>query len=1433
MLFHIGLDVGSTTSKLVVLNEQNETVFQKYCRHFSDVKNTTIQMLKEVYMKFPNARATMNITGSAGMAMANYVDLPFVQEVICCTEAVERFIPETDVVVELGGEDAKLIYLQNGIEQRMNTACAGGTGAFIDQIATLMQTDAEGLNHLAENHEKIYPIASRCGVFAKTDVQPLLNEGARKEDISASVFQSVVTQTISGLACGRPIRGKVAFLGGPLTYLSELRQRFIETLNLTDEEIIFPENSQYFVAYGAAFNSGKCEVVSLAQLCERFETFSRCVSENDISTLPRLFAGEHDLQSFRERHNRAKIERGNLATYKGEAFLGIDAGSTTTKIVLIGAEHDELLFTFYENNNGQPLQSVINGLELLYKQMPNDVQIAHSAITGYGEGLVKTALKIDIGEIETVAHYKAAKKFSPNVDFILDIGGQDMKCIKIKNGAIDHLMLNEACSAGCGSFLESFAKSLNLTIEEFALAALTADMPVDLGSRCTVFMNSKVKQVQKEGVTLSNLSAGLSYSVIKNAIQKVMKLRNTDELGDNIIVQGGTFYNEAVLRAFELLIGKEVVRPDIAGMMGAYGCALIAKEKYENNESEIVNVNELQNFTCNVSHSRCGLCGNNCPLTINRFKDKRFFITGNRCERGAGRGRKKNKLPNLYTYKYDRIFGYQSLSSQQATRGRVGLPRVLNMYENYPFWHTFFTYLGYEVVLSPKSSKKLYEKGMDSIPSDSACYPAKLTHGHIQALVEQDVDFIFYPSVVFEKKENEESTNHYNCPIVTSYPEVIRVNMDILKEKQIPFIQPFLTLDNEKALIKELSEQFLEIPKKKIAEAVHAACLESNQVKMDIREKGEETLRYLKDNGIKGIVLAGRPYHIDPEINHGISELITAYGMAVLTEDSIAHLAPSVKDPRVVNQWTYHSRLYRAARVVAKTEELELVQLTSFGCGLDAVTSDMVQEILEENQKMYTVIKIDEINNLGAARIRIRSLKAAMEERNKKTIKTEKQVSKPKQNRLFTKEMKKDYTILIPQMSPIHFDLYEAVLKSEGYKAELLPTVPHGAVNEGLRYVNNDACYPAVLTIGQIVHALKSGNYDVNRTAVIMSQTGGACRATNYISLLRRALKDAGMEQIPVISLNALGMEKHPGFEISYKFLRKLIAATVYGDALMRMTYQIRPYECRKGRADYLCTKWSILCKKSLANFRWKEYVQNIKTMVEEFDNVPIHVMKKPRVGIVGEILVKFHPDANNQIVQLIEQEGGEAVMPDILDFFLYCTFDSVYKGNHLGKSKWGIPAGHTIIRYLEHFRKPLKAAYKKSERFTPPHTIYELADLSSSLISVANQAGEGWFLTGEMMGLIEAGVHNIACVQPFACLPNHVTGRGMMKGLKQIYPHANIAAIDYDASESAVNQVNRLKLMMATAFKNMERYEIYNEIDTAPNTNLLNELVSESPLRN
>ncbi|WP_202903349.1 2-hydroxyacyl-CoA dehydratase [Gorillibacterium massiliense] len=1401
-MMHIGLDVGSTTAKLVAVSGMGQILFQVYKRHLSDVKKTALQLLEELRSLFPDAEATMQISGSAGLALAKPMGVSFIQEVVACTDAVERFIPDADVVIELGGEDAKIIYLSGGVEQRMNSACAGGTGAFIDQIAALLQTDAEGLNELAKRYEVLYPIASRCGVFAKTDVQPLLNEGARREDISASIFQSVVAQTIGGLACGRPIRGKVAFLGGPLTFLSELRKRFAETLKLTPENAVFPENAQYFVALGAAFGSRKDEALPLAVWLKRLRQSEFSVSDGS-ATLPPLFRDADELEDFRTRHREASASRGDLSGYEGPCYLGIDAGSTTTKIVLTGQE-DELLYTFYGSNKGNPLQSVIDGMKDLYAQLPMSAYIARSAVTGYGEGLIKAALCADIGEIETVAHYKAAYKFRPDVDLILDIGGQDMKCMKIRNGTIDSVLLNEACSAGCGSFLESFSQALGLEVKEFAEQALLAEHPVDLGSRCTVFMNSKVKQVQKEGATVPDLSAGLSYSVIKNALQKVIKLRNPADLGERVVVQGGTFLNEAVLRAFELQTGANAVRPDIAGIMGAYGCALIARESWQEGEvGSLLSLEELESFTYGVTRRRCGLCGNRCLLTVNKFPQSGTYITGNRCERGAGKEKAVSGIPNLSRYKYDRLFAYESLPSEVAPRGTVGIPRVLNMFENYPLWHTFFTKLGYRVVLSPATDKGLYEKGLESVPSESACYPAKLAHGHIESLLEKGVDLIFYPSVVYEKKEMEEASNHYNCPVVASYPEVIRTNMDGLKERNVPYFNPFVTLDNQKALASELARTFPDIPKKEVLAAVAAAWEEQDAFRAEIRRKGEETLQYLQETGRKGIVLAGRPYHVDPGVNHGIPELIAGYGMAVLTEDSIAHLGHIDHPLRVVNQWTYHARLYRAASYVAEMSNLELVQLTSFGCGLDAVTADMVQEILENQNKMFTLLKIDEIRNLGAPRIRIRSLMAAMKEREGKGVAPH-ETAKPVERVLFTKEMKQDYTIIGPQMSPIHFELLEKAAQAEGFKLEVLPKVGRQDVDEGLKYVNNDACYPAVLTIGQILAALKSGKYDLTRTAVMMSQTGGGCRATNYISLLRKALKEAGMEQVPVISVSANGIEKHPGMKFTTAFVLRLVAAGAYGDLLMRVLHRVRPYERTEGSADLLFRKWMDICKASLLDFKYSEYKKIARDIVKEFSALPLYEIRKPRVGIVGEILVKFHPDANNQIIAEIEKEGGEAVIPDFLDFMLYCAYNATYKTKQYGTG-WKGQTGHLIIAMIERLRKPIKDALQTSGRFRPFHSIYELAAKAKRLLSVGNQTGEGWFLTAEMMELLDDHVFNIVCVQPFACLPNHVVGRGMIKGLKALYPDANIAALDFDAGASSVNQLNRLKLMMAAAFKRLE----------------------------
>lgn len=1413
-ILYLGLDAGSTTVKLAVLDRLNNIVYSRYQRHFSDIKNTISQLVNAAYEKFRDSTVSMVVTGSGGLSVSGWLGIPFVQEVIAGTKSIETFFPNTDVAIELGGEDAKITYFKGQVEQRMNGTCAGGTGAFIDQMAALLKTDAQGLNELAKRYNVIYPIASRCGVFAKTDVQPLLNEGALKEDIAASIFQAVVNQTISGLACGRPIRGKVAFLGGPLHFLSELRKRFIETLSLSDGQVIFPENSELSVAIGAALSCSDEDAQLFEDIKDRLDRLNS-TPEREVGILRPLFLNDEEYSEFKLRHDVHKVDRKQLSSYEGKCFFGMDAGSTTTKAVLID-EDGNLLYSYYRSNEGSPLSSAIDILKDLYEKLPGKAEIVNSTVTGYGEGLIKAALSVDIGEIETVAHYKAAQFFLPGVDFILDIGGQDMKCLRIKNGVIDSILLNEACSSGCGSFLETFAKSLGLTIQEFSKSALMAKKPVDLGTRCTVFMNSKVKQAQKEGAGVGDISAGLSYSVIKNALMKVIKIRDPKDMGKKIIVQGGTFYNDAVLRSFELIAEREAVRPDIAGLMGAFGAALIARERWGGaKKSALLGKDKLNSFGVDTSIRRCGLCGNNCLLTINVFSDGGRFISGNRCERGAGLEKRGEDIPNIFDYKFKRVFGYKPLDMKDAKRGTVGIPRVLNIYENYPFWFTFFTELGFRVELSPRSSKNIFEMGMETIPSESVCYPAKMAHGHIMNLIKRGVNLIFYPCIPLENKEQEGANNHYNCPIVTSYPEVIKNNMDVLKEKDIRFMDPFLPMDNEKRLSMRLCEEFgpFGIPREEIVEAVEKAWQEAQNVKRDIRKKGEEVLEYLERTGRKGIVLAGRPYQDDPEIHHGIPELITSFGMAVLTEDSVAHLGEVERPLRVVDQWVYHSRLYAAASFVAEKENLELIQLNSFGCGLDAVTTDQVKEILEKRGKIYTVIKIDEGNNLGAVRIRIRSLKAAMEEREKSGFKSG-DVLPEAERVLFNREMRKRHTILAPQMSPIHFQFLMEAFKASGYNVEILPSVDKRAVDEGLKYVNNDACYPSILVVGQIIEALKSGKYDRDNISVIITQTGGGCRATNYIGFLRKALKEAGYQDIPVISLNAAGLEKNPGFKITPGLLNKSIMALTYGDLFMRVLYKVRPYEKVPGSANALYERWVDICKESVRSGNHREYNKNIYSIVKDFDSLPINDIKKPRVGLVGEILVKFHPTANNNIVDTIEKEGGEAVMPDLTGFLLYSAFDHRFKHKYLSGSRRSMMIGKLVIELLEYYRRGLRKALERSERFEAPLAIEKLAEGASPIVSIGNQMGEGWFLTAEMVELIEHGVPNIVCMQPFACLPNHVTGKGAIKELRSRYPEANIAAIDYDPGLSEVNQLNRIKLMLSVAFKNMDNtIKVHEEV--------------------
>ena len=1404
-LFHVGIDIGSTTVKVVIMNDNEEIIYSKYERHYADIKKKLQHILHNAYKTLKDAQLTVMITGSGGMNIANSMEVSFTQEVVAATKAIKTYYPETDVAIELGGEDAKITYFNDGIEQRMNGTCAGGTGSFIDQMANLLKVDTVGLNELARNYNVIYPIAARCGVFAKTDVQPLLNEGVAKEDIAVSILQAVVIQTISGLACGRPIRGNVAFLGGPLSFLSELRKRFIETLKLEENQIVFPENSELYVAIGAALSSMEEKRISFKALLGSLEDHGS-TSNGETNRLAPLFSCPEEYEAFRARHSRSSVERRELKAFDGECFLGIDAGSTTTKIALIDGK-GSLLHTYYGSNEGSPLNSTIKALKELYDLMPENARIVNSTVTGYGEGLLKAALNIDIGEIETIAHYKAAEFFCPGVDFILDIGGQDMKCLKIKDGVIESILLNEACSSGCGSFLDTFASSLGMKIEAFAGEALAAKKPVDLGSRCTVFMNSRVKQAQKEGAAVGDISAGLSYSVIKNALFKVIKVKSPEELGEKVVVQGGTFYNDAVLRSFEMLSGREAIRPDIAGTMGAFGAALIARERYaEGYNTSLLSEYQLKCFNLNTIVSRCGLCSNNCLLTINKFGNRESFVSGNRCERGAGKGAGHSTLPNLFDYKYKRVFNYKPLDITQARRGTVGIPRVLNMYEDYPFWFTFFTEMGYRVELSDRSSNKLYETGIETIPSESVCYPGKLVHGHIMNLISKGVDFIFYPSITHVQQEQKNADNHFNCPIVVSYPEVIKNNVDALREEGVMFMKPFLPLDNEERLIERLQEELkvLKIGKLEIRECVYMAYKEQEDFKKDIQKAGDETLKLIRENGIKGIVLAGRPYHVDPQINHGIPEIINSLGMAVLTEDSVAHLGRVERPLRVVDQWVYHSRLYAAASFVARQRNLELVQLNSFGCGLDAVTTDQVQEILQANSKIYTTIKIDEGNNLGAARIRLRSLKATIFERERNGFELKKVDNKYKKTE-FTKAMREKHTILVPQLSPMHFQFLEEAFRQSGYNMVILPSRDNGAIDEGLKYVNNDACFPAIIVIGQLIEALKSGEYALDNTSVMISQTGGGCRATNYIGFLRKALKDAGFEKIPVISLNALGMEKNSGFKMTFELLNRAFMGLIYGDLLMNVLYRVRPYERIKGSANKLYEKWVVICRNSLRYANRKVFKDIIREIVKEFESLEIVNEIKPKVGLVGEILVKFHPTANNNVVSIVEAEGAEAVMPGLTDFLLYSAYGMDYRYRYLSGSKMSQVLGNVAIKIIEFYRRAYREAISGSYRFYAPKTIQEIAEGASSVVSLGHQTGEGWFLTGEMVELILSGVKNIICMQPFACLPNHVTGKGMMKELKRVYPGTNIVAIDYDPGASEVNQLNRIKLMISTAFDNIE----------------------------
>ena len=1555
----VGLDIGSTTVKAVVLDQTDSldaVLFSDYRRHHANVRATVAGLLEDIHKEL-EARGRgdepicLAITGSGGLALADNLHVPFVQEVIAETRAIDEEYPQADVIIELGGEDAKITYLKPTPEQRMNGSCAGGTGAFIDQMATLLDTDAAGLNDMAKHYETLYPIASRCGVFAKTDLQPLINDGAAKPDLAASIFTAVATQTIAGLASGRPIHGTVIFLGGPLFFMSELREAFHRALEDKVDEFIVPTDAHLYVAFGSALLAGEPDQLEEGQHFEARTCADILQSLEDLKnlpantpTMPPLFPTEADREAFNKRHHREHVRIGTLEGAQGPHFLGIDAGSTTIKATLVNDDR-EIVWSSYATNEGSPLTAAVNIVKQIQSQLPEDAWIARSCATGYGEGLITTGLHLDEGVVETMAHYRGAEMVSPGVTAVIDIGGQDMKYLAISDGVIDSIAVNEACSSGCGSFLQTFAQSMGLTIEEFTQAALNSTHPVDLGSRCTVFMNSSVKQAQKEGATMEDIAAGLCYSVVRNALYKVIKLRDSGELGDTVVVQGGTFLNDAVLRAFELLTEREVTRPNIAGLMGAYGAALTARMHYSDvadglddgdsaategaktvdiagvthTASSIVSGSDLDNLSMTSERDVCKLCQNHCKLTITTFQDGSRYVTGNRCERGGDSKKQRSDRPNLYDYKYKRCFAYRRLTDKKATRGEIGIPRVLNMYENYPFWFTLLTSLGFKVMISGRSSHELFETGIESIASENICYPAKLVHGHIKWLLNKGIKTIFYPCVSYEENFVPNTDNHYNCPVVANYPVVIGANMPELREEGVRYMRPYFNMANHELMVDRIVEEFAwaNVTREEAETAVKAAYAENEVFKHDVQMEGLKALVYMKEHDCKGIVLAGRPYHVDPEINHGIPETICALGMVVLSEDSICALQPGEKlnlseflaegeeDPRkknangfrhvddrkvtkmplrVTNQWAYHARLYAAANFVASYPGLELVQLNSFGCGLDAITTDQVSEILADKADVYTMLKIDEVSNLGAAKIRLRSLKAAVEERERNkqrgiaAVMPNKQDSVPNKqgefrktgteaptpgrqvmldtvmkanpklteavkaasrraaengigeakksahnsatmskyaNRVpFGKDMK-DYTIVAPQMSPIHFSLVESVIRSGGYKFDILEHASRENVETGLKYVNNDACYPAIMVIGQLVDAILDGKYDPEHTALAITQTGGMCRATNYFGLIRKALVDAGYPQIPVIAISTQGIEDNPGFTATPALLHRVIKALIIGDLLMKCLYRVRPYEVTPGSANQLYHTWDTIVRETLEHhghsktarkFIGKGYLPYqtlVKEIVKSFDALPLKdEPRKVRVGVVGEILVKYQPDANNHVVDVIESQNCEAVVPGIMEFMTTRPYISDWNEHYLGMG--GNKLGYALMRKaLDMYNAPVHKAIDLAHgKFSQDLPMPELVKKADEVTSVGVQAGEGWLLTAEILELIESGCPNVICAQPFACLPNHVTGRGMFGKIRRLHPEANIVSIDYDPGASEANQLNRIKLMISAAKK-------------------------------
>jgi len=1411
----MGIDIGSTTAKVVVLNQNDDLLFSAYCRHHADTLATLGSILEEASQSHGDVEVKLLVTGSAGLGISEKFSLPFIQEVVASAEVVSQLYPDVKTLIDIGGEDAKMIFFnaEGRPDIRMNGSCAGGTGAFIDEMGTLLNVPVSELNDLASQHTMIYPMASRCGVFAKTDLQNLLSRDIPKEDVAASVFHAVVLQTLATLSRGYEPSPLILFSGGPLTFLPALKNAFMQVLQVEPCDVLDVENAELLPAIGAALaNSSASQTFTLTSLIKQLNTTQDHFTAGQ-NRLPALFEDELELRGWESTRTQQKIERINIGKLNGDKlFLGVDSGSTTTKLVLIDSK-GSVAFDYYCNNGGNAIQATLAGLQEIRQQFaehgkPPD--IARSIVTGYGEDLIRAAYGFDDGMVETLAHFRAATAFDEEVSFILDIGGQDMKAIFVKDGFIQSIEINEACSSGCGSFMESFASSMGYNVADFAQLACQAEAPCDLGTRCTVFMNSRVKQALREGAEINDISAGLAYSVIKNALHKVLKVTNTDQLGEHIVVQGGTFRNPAVQKAMEHLLGRRVTCPDMAELMGAYGAALTARDSYRSNghgSSRFVGLENLETVGDYARRLiRCQGCENKCAVTRMKFPNGNIFYSGNRCEKMfTNSGKAERQGINLPAIKYGLLFDRETTPGT-TPKLTIGIPRVLNLFENFPFWNTLFVECGIKVQLSVPSNNDLFQKGTAHIMSENLCFPAKLVSGHIIDLVEAGVDRIFFPMVFYEENHFSDAANSYNCPVVSGYADVIRSVIDPQRKHNISLDMPPINLDDKKLLRKACISYLagLGVPARVIRRAYAKALESQRQFKAQVQSLAADILADAKVDGRSVILLLGRPYHIDPLINHKIPDILTGFGMDVITEDSIPLEPDQTLDNRhVMTQWEYINRYYHAARWAGGQDHVEVVQLNSFGCGPDPFVLEEVNTILGEYGKSPTVIRIDEIESSGSTKLRLRSMMESIQQQEK----SEARVYKPRKTTRVFQQEDRGRTLIVPDFSPFCSPPIVRPFIDMGYKIVSLPPADRASVDVGLKYTNNEICYPGIITIGDLVKALQSGKYDLAKTAIGFSQTGGQCRASSYPSMVKKALVAAGFEDIPVValSINLQVLNDQPGFEFDIKeYMYKAVIGMMLTDALSDMYYSTAIRERRKGAAQDIVNKYLNPFMEGAIPLERTALLETLGRAVADFNALGIRDQEYPKVGIVGEIYVKYNEFSNNYAAQWLMEQGIEVAMPPFLEFFAggLIGVDTSVRTNLMQPNLLWLLSflGKKLIR---NFLDKVDGIMQKYRFYHPHHDIQDIARKAQEIVSLNHQYGENWLIAGEIASFVRDGINNILCLQPFGCIANHVIAKGVQKRMKELYPQLNLLFLDADAGVSEVNFFNRMHFFINQA-KNM-----------------------------